>query len=331
MTPKVSVIVCTYNQEDTIGAALDSILAQETGFDFEIVVADDCSADSTPEICRRYADRYPGKVRAIINETNKGIADNYYDTLYECRGKYIADLAGDDLWTDPHKLARQAALMDSDPSIVLCHGAWQFLHPDGSMSFSENHAVPDQDYVVDGSEMLPYLLQHRKEEVFIHLCTSMYRRDTAIALTQKYSDFFYGRDLPCEDFQLEVLMAASGRIAYDCTPVLAYRVGHDSISSMQNPGKAAVFASKVAVMTKKLAEELTFDPSRLEDFYTRQMLFAISKAFISGKAEAAAHAMTGTAFVSPQLPARARFALAVMKIKPLWAVSRMAYRLFQRQ
>ena len=214
MTPKVSVIVCTYNQEDTIGAALDSILAQQTDFDFEVVVADDCSADRTPAICREYAERYPGKVHAILNDENKGIADNYYDTLYECRGKYIADLAGDDLWTDPNKLARQAALMDSDPSIVLCHGAWQYLHPDGSMSFSEDHAVPDQDYVVDGAKMLPYLLQHRKDEVFIHLCTSMYRRDTAIALTQKYSDFFYGRNLPCEDFQLEVLMAASGRLPH---------------------------------------------------------------------------------------------------------------------
>ncbi|MDE5683220.1 MAG: glycosyltransferase family 2 protein [Muribaculaceae bacterium] len=330
MTPKVSVIVCTYNQEDTIGAALDSILAQQTDFDFEVVVADDCSADRTPAICREYAERYPGKVRAILNDENKGIADNYYDTLYECRGKYIADLAGDDLWTDPNKLARQAALMDSDPSIVLCHGAWQYLHPDGSMSFSEDHAVPDQDYVVDGAKMLPYLLQHRKDEVFIHLCTSMYRRDTAIALTQKYSDFFYGRNLTCEDFQLEVLMAASGRIAYDCTPVLAYRTGHDSLSSMENPAKAAIFASKVAAMTKKLAEELTFDPTLLKDFYTRQMLFAISKAFISGRNDAARQAMADSAFVSPQLPRRARFALAAMKFKPLWAVCRMAYKLFQR-
>jgi len=330
MSPKVSVIVCTYNQEDTIGIALDSILTQQTDFDFEVVVADDCSTDRTPQICREYAERYPGKVRAIINEENKGIADNYYDTLYECRGKYIADLAGDDIWTDPHKLARQAALMDSDPSIVLCHGAWQYLHPDGSISFSESHAVPDRNYVVDGAEILPYLLQHRKEEVFIHLCTSMYRRDTAIALIQKYSDFFYGRDLPCEDFQLEVLMANSGRIAYDSTPVLAYRVGHDSLSSQLNPAKAAIFAGKVAVMTKKLAEELTFDPSQLKEFYTRQMLFSISQAFISGKAEAAKEAISATSFIAPELPARAKFALSTMKFKPLWYISRMAYKIIKR-
>lgn len=330
MTPKVSVIVCTYNQEDTIGAALDSILAQKTDFDFEIVVADDCSADRTPAICREYAARYPGKVRAILNEENKGIADNYYDTLYECRGKYIADLAGDDIWTDPDKLARQAALMDSDPSIVLCHAAWKYLHPDGSMTFSEDHAVPHQDYIVDGAKALPYLLQHRKDEVFIHLCTAMYRRDTAIALTQKYSDFFYGRSLPCEDFQLEVLMAASGRIAYDCTPVLAYRVSHESLSSTENPAKAAIFASKVAVMTKKLAEELTFDPALLKDFYSRQMLFAISRAFISGKAEAAREAVSATSFIAPELPARARYVLFAMKLKPLWHLSRMAYKIARR-
>lgn len=330
MTPKVSVIVCTYNQEDTIGAALDSILAQKTDFDFEIVVADDCSADRTPAICREYATRYPGKVRAILNEENKGIADNYYDTLYECRGKYIADLAGDDIWTDPDKLSRQAALMDSDPSIVLCHAAWKYLHPDGSMTFSEDHAVPDQDYIVDGAKALPYLLQHRKDEVFIHLCTAMYRRDTAIALTQKYSDFFYGRSLPCEDFQLEVLMAASGRIAYDCTPVLAYRVGHESLSSTENPAKAAIFASKVAVMTKKLAEELTFDPALLKDLYSRQMLFAISRAFISGKTEAAREAVSATSFIAPELPARARYVLFAMKFRPLWHLSRMAYKIARR-
>lgn len=329
MNPKVSVIVCTYNQEDTIGAALDSILAQRTDFDFEVLVADDCSGDRTPDICRDYERRYPEKVRAIINEENKGVADNYFDTLYECRGKYIADLAGDDVWTDPGKLARQAALMDSDPSVVLCHGAWKYLHLDGNMTVSADHAVPGSNYVVDGSDLLPYIIQHRKDKAFIHLCTSMYRRDTAIALTQKYSEFFYGRHLPCEDFQLEVLMAASGRIAYDCTPVLAYRVGHPSLSSDESPAKAALFASRVAVMTKKLADELTVDPSTLSDFYTSQMLYAISLAFVSGKKEVAAEVAEAVEIIRPLLPARAKAALAMMKIRPVWLLGRLGYSLIR--
>lgn len=329
MNPKVSVIVCTYNQEDTLGAALDSILAQQTDFDFEILVADDCSTDGTPHICRDYERRYPGTVRAIINEANKGVADNYFDTLYECRGKYIADLAGDDIWTDTGKLARQAALMDSDPSIVLCHAAWKYLYPDGSMAVSKKHAMPSENYINDGSTLLPYILQHRIDKAFIHLCTSMYRRDTAIALTQKYSDFFYGRHLPCEDYQLEVLMAASGRIAYDCTPVLAYRVGHPSLSSTENPAKAAVFASRVAVMTQKLAEELTVDPAILKNFYTSQLLYAISLAFASGDKKAAAEVTEAVAATHPELPARAKMALAMMKIHPLWLLGRLGYRLIR--
>ena len=86
MNPIVSVIVCTYNQEGTIGAALDSILAQITDFDYEIVVADDCSTDGTRDICRDYSARFPDRIRLILNDENLGIADNYFGTLYECRG-----------------------------------------------------------------------------------------------------------------------------------------------------------------------------------------------------------------------------------------------------
>ncbi len=331
MEPKVSVIVCTYNHEDTVGAALDSILAQRTDFDFEIVVSDDCSADGTADIVRSYAARYPDRVRAIFNAENKGVADNYFDTLYECRGRYIADLAGDDVWTDTGKLARQAALMDSDPSIVLCHGAWCFLHPDGSMSEPSGYAKPASAGVVEAGEAVPLLLQHRRSEFFIHLCTSMYRRDTAIALTQKYSEFFYGRDLPCEDLQLEVLMAANGRIAYDPAPVLAYRVGHDSVSSPVNMAKNAVFTARIVALTLRLADELCADKSALAPYFDGAMTYAASRALISGSAQAAAECSRTASLLAPhRLPAKVRVALALMRSRFTHTVSRFAYKLIPR-
>ena len=51
-TPKVSVCVITYNQEKYIAQCLQSIVDQETDFDFEIIVGDDCSTDGTREIVR---------------------------------------------------------------------------------------------------------------------------------------------------------------------------------------------------------------------------------------------------------------------------------------
>lgn len=52
--PKVSIYSACYNQKNTIKKCLDSILAQKTNFDFEIIIKDDCSTDGTIEIIKEY-------------------------------------------------------------------------------------------------------------------------------------------------------------------------------------------------------------------------------------------------------------------------------------
>lgn len=90
-TPKVSVIVLTYNQEKLIGRTLDSILAQKCDFPFEIIVGEDCSTDGTLAVCRDYEARHPDKIRLFANNPNKGLLDNYYDCILLARGEYLAD------------------------------------------------------------------------------------------------------------------------------------------------------------------------------------------------------------------------------------------------
>lgn len=53
--PMVSVILLTYNQQDYIARAIEGVVMQRTDFPVELIVADDCSTDSTPAICRDYA------------------------------------------------------------------------------------------------------------------------------------------------------------------------------------------------------------------------------------------------------------------------------------
>ena len=52
--PLLSVLFITYNHERYLRQSLDSVLMQETDFDFEIVVGEDCSTDSTREILKEY-------------------------------------------------------------------------------------------------------------------------------------------------------------------------------------------------------------------------------------------------------------------------------------
>jgi glucosyltransferase len=104
MEDKISVIVATYNQEDTIARTLDSVLMQQCHVPIEIILGEDCSTDGTLAVCQRYADEHPDVIRLIANKQNKGLVDNYFDCMLAAQGKYIADCAGDDFWTDPLKL-----------------------------------------------------------------------------------------------------------------------------------------------------------------------------------------------------------------------------------
>ncbi len=83
----VSVVVITYNQEEYIARALDSILMQKCSIPFEIIIGEDCSTDRTGEICARYAEQYPDKITLFRNSPNKGLLNNYFDCILACKGK----------------------------------------------------------------------------------------------------------------------------------------------------------------------------------------------------------------------------------------------------
>jgi glycosyltransferase involved in cell wall biosynthesis len=120
-TPLVSVCIVTYNQASYIGAALDSALAQETDFDYEIIVGDDCSTDGTRAVLEAYQRDHPGQIRLHLHEEHyEGIParKNMLTNLRAARGRYVALLDGDDYWISTDKLQRQARLMEERPEVV---------------------------------------------------------------------------------------------------------------------------------------------------------------------------------------------------------------------
>ncbi len=110
----------TYNQEAYISEAIDSILAQKTNFDIELVIGDDNSKDGTEKICRQYAEKYPDKIRYYRRDPNMGMMPNFIQCMTDCRGKYIAICEGDDYWTDENKLQSQVDFMEAHPDHSLC-------------------------------------------------------------------------------------------------------------------------------------------------------------------------------------------------------------------
>lgn len=116
MTPLVSVCIFTYNHSKYIVQCVESVLMQNTSFPFEIIIGEDYSTDGARAICLNYADRYPEKIRMPDRGKNLGLCENYYTTLKEAKGKYIALLDGDDYWLDPLKLQKQFDYLEKEPA-----------------------------------------------------------------------------------------------------------------------------------------------------------------------------------------------------------------------
>lgn len=126
MKPVVSVVVLTYNQEQYIAQALDSILNQERNFSIEVLVNDDCSSDKTAEIVKQYQQKYPDVIKAYLQPVNSGAMKSYYNMLKLCRGKYFMNLAGDDYWL-PGKMKLQFEFMEKNPDVGMCFGKGKVL------------------------------------------------------------------------------------------------------------------------------------------------------------------------------------------------------------
>lgn len=117
--PLVSVWTITYNQGPYIAQCIESVLAQQTTFDVEYIIAEDCSTDETRSIVFDYAARYPNQIRVITADRNVGSKGNSYRARLACRGRYIALCEGDDYWTDTRKLEKQIQMLEANLDCVM--------------------------------------------------------------------------------------------------------------------------------------------------------------------------------------------------------------------
>jgi glycosyltransferase involved in cell wall biosynthesis len=126
--PDVSVFIITYNQEKTIAQTIESILMQEGEFTMELIIGEDAGTDNTRQICIDYQEKYPEKIKLLLQDTNQGIVKNYIDTLLLCRGNYIGVCAGDDYWIDKSKISKQLDFFNSHPDYgVVTTGGYRLL------------------------------------------------------------------------------------------------------------------------------------------------------------------------------------------------------------
>lgn len=231
----ITVLVLTYNQEDTVGRTLDSVMSQRFDGQFEILLADDCSTDGTRAVCERYVRRYPDKIRYVRRERNMGVVANYFDCVRQARGRYIADCAGDDFWVDDLKLQRQFDLLESEPDVSMVTTDWLCCDPDGSNIRQHPGRQPieaRQNY--EQGSILEEILTNR---IMPHLCSALYRRSIIIEALAQHSEMMEAKWLRCEDTQVMMALAAAGRVVMLPGVTLHYSIGGESISHRSDFGR----------------------------------------------------------------------------------------------
>lgn len=217
--PKVSVLFITFNHVATIRQALDSALAQQTTFPFELLVGDDCSTDGTREIVAEYARAHPHRIRALLHPRNLGFFGKFnFLSVYEAaRAPYAILLEGDDYWTSPLKLQRQVDFLDRRPDCSAC------FH---------------DCYVQDGPTLDTrrlYLAETVKRDLGLKdVIADMFPHTTSILFRRGVLGPFpaWFNDLELTDLSLVSLLAAQGTFGYLAdAPMSVYRIAGGSWTS----------------------------------------------------------------------------------------------------
>lgn len=139
----VSVFMLTYNQESYITQAIEGVLMQETTFNVQLVIGDDCSTDGTRKIVADYAEKNPGKIKLILHQKNIGLIANYVETYTQCSGKFVAICDGDDYWIDPLKLQKQVDFLSKNEDYKMVFSNNYNLFPSGKMILSKKNYSKD--------------------------------------------------------------------------------------------------------------------------------------------------------------------------------------------
>lgn len=207
--PLVSICCQTYNHKDYIVEALEGFLMQKTDFVFEILLRDDASTDGTADICFKYANKYPDKIRLLAyteNQWEKKVSP-FRDNLKRAKGKYIALCEGDDFWTDPLKLQKQVDFLEANEEYSYC----------GHKSFSLENEILIPIEINCKEISLPVLLNKN----MLNSATLVFRKSCIVTPTTLLEN------APAGDWllQLLALRAGNGYVLDDNMSVYRKHVG----------------------------------------------------------------------------------------------------------
>jgi glycosyltransferase involved in cell wall biosynthesis len=203
----LSICVTTYNHENYIKKALDSVFEQKTDYSFEVLVGEDYSTDKTREILKQYEIEHKNyvnngqlKIFYRSHNMNNESPNNAEDLKRYCKGRYVITLEGDDFWTDDRKIDKQINFLENHQEYI---------------AVSHNCVVVGEDGIANGEtypecKQTEYTIKHYMSDVLPgQTATLMYRN---IYNNSKIDTSILKKELTPSDRLIVLVLLCNGRI-----------------------------------------------------------------------------------------------------------------------
>lgn len=237
----IGVCMVTYNQEDYIGQAIESVLRQQCTWPIVLYIGQDCSTDHTGEICEKYAAEYPDNVVLVNRERNQGLVGNTMSLLSQMKTdgcEYIAMLDGDDYWIDDEKLQKQMDFFASHPECGLVHTCVDVLKPDG--------LCPDHRTKETYGNVFDCI-----ESYTIGNCSVVFKSELLDLIN--FKEFVEQGFRSC-DYVMYAIFASKVPFAFLTIHTAVWRRTHESVSNQQDVQRQIEYVYNDLAMWKYLAQ-----------------------------------------------------------------------------
>jgi glycosyltransferase involved in cell wall biosynthesis len=271
-TPIVSIITATYNHENYLQQCIDSV-QQQTLTEWEMIILDDGSTDSTASIAEAAAKNDP-RIK-VVSQQNVGVfrlGETYNTGLKLSSGKYIAILEGDDVW-EPAKLEKQVKALELDPSLVLSWGRANLVSGDLKTVYDTRPAILEAHASLYRNDPPGVLLELHRLRQIVPALTIVIRKDRLVEI----GGFIQSHGMPLVDFTTVLTLSLLGNFHFESTVLGKWRIYATQTTKKHTVVIHNGFKEFVAAHLTKIHSLSEATKRKISNYYDRLCLVAYAR------------------------------------------------------
>lgn len=242
----ITVLIITYNHENTIARAIESVLNQKTKFNFKVRIYDDASNDNTFKIIKKYVSNYSDRITLIRRRKNLGEKNQFY-ALHDIKTKYFAILDGDDYWCDENKLQIQIEILENNNDCSFCaHNT--------IIDYNNSYKKKYLNYCTQKFNAI----QNNKKSFYIepHISSRVYRTE-CLNFNELKNPQIIVKDIACNCYYL-----IKGKLFYI-----------DKVMSVYNYNFNGIYSSKSSLLQRFLRSSIIYQINKEFNFSYDKLFF----------------------------------------------------------